>query len=137
MFAVFSGFDRASAFRIGSAAFLIAAVYHLAALLIPVFGAMLYPPGYPALRHLAFIAINIAFSRLFLSRPKWFVLVYGLLTIQVILGHGMGAWYLWREQQRAEWTSVIVVTATVAGFFLLLVDAGANRSRRTHGAHWS
>jgi hypothetical protein len=63
--------SRNSLFWLAAAAFLIAAVYHLAAMIVPEFAAIAYPPSYPMWRHAVFIIINTTFAAWFLTRPSW------------------------------------------------------------------
>ncbi len=126
---MFGQFDRTSVYRIASAAFLIAASYHLTALFIPAFAAVAYPPGYPRLRHVAFIGLNVVFSQLFVWRPRWLVWPYALMTLQILNGHGRGAWRLWQVQRRVDWISVALVMGAVALLFFLTMH-WRERTRR-------
>jgi hypothetical protein len=108
-------------YRAGAAAFLVAAIYHLAAVLIPTFGAYAYPPTYPLWRHLVFIAINVAFSWLLLARVRWVIWPMALLTLQVYNGHGRHAWETWQLASRIQWIDVL--TTIGASVFLLLLIA--------------
>jgi hypothetical protein len=52
-----------------AAGFALAALYHLAALTIPAFAKMAYPPLYPSLRHVVFVIVDSLGAFLFLVRP--------------------------------------------------------------------
>jgi hypothetical protein len=71
--------------RVGAAAFLVAAMYHLAAVLIPRFAAYAYPSTYKLARHLLFTAINVGFSWLLLVRVRWVIWPMALLTLQIAI----------------------------------------------------
>ena len=113
-----------------SAAFVGAALYHLAALLIPQFGRLAYSPDYPRWRHLVFILLDLLFAKLLLMRPKWLVWPLAALTLQVLLGHALPAWELWKQQQRIDWISIVVVAGVLAAFALITTDS--LRASRTH-----
>ena len=114
---------RESAYRLLSAAFVIAALYHLTALLVPGFSRIAYSADYPRWRHLVFILLDLAFAKLLLMRPKWLVWPLGALTIQVLLGHGLPAWELWQQQHRIDWISVLVVVGMLGAFTLIATDS--------------
>jgi hypothetical protein len=108
-------------YRVGAAAFLAAAGYHLTAVLVPRFGAYAYPSTYPLWRHLLFIAIDVAFSWLLLARVRWVIWPMALLTLQIYNGHGRYAWIAWSHESRIQW--IDVVTTIGASVFLLLLIA--------------
>ncbi len=93
----------------------LAVAWHGAALLIPSFAARHYPVGYPAWRHGVFIAINLAFSWLFLARPPWLIWPYSLLVMQILAGHGASVVNLWRRDAHMDWISVLVVAIALVG----------------------
>ena len=115
-------------YRVGAAAFLVAAVYHLAAVLVPRCGAYAYPSTYPLWRHLLFIAINVAFSWLLLAHVRWVIWPMALLMLQIYNGHGRHAWETWQLASRIQWIDVL--TTIGASVFLLLLIA-ARRSETT------
>jgi hypothetical protein len=87
-------------FRVGAAAFLLAAAYHLAAILIPPFGAYAYPATYPVWRHALFIAINVSVAWVLLRQSRWAIWLVGLMTLQIYNGHGRHAWVAWTRESR-------------------------------------
>jgi hypothetical protein len=125
-------------YRLVAAACFFAALYHVAAIAIPAFGAMAYPPTYPLWRHLIFIVVNTIFGALFLQRRTWVIWPYALLVLQIYNGHGVGAWRLWQREDRIDWVSVITVIGATIGLALMIVDrivltsavTGASENRR-------
>ena len=116
--------------RAGAAAFLGAAIYHLAAVLIPPFAAVAYPYGYPLWRHALFIAINVSVAWLFLKRSSLVIWLVALMTLQIYNGHGRYAWMAWSRESRIAWIDVLtVIGATV----LLLLLVAVRDSRKTNG----
>jgi hypothetical protein len=116
--------------RVGAAAFLGAAIYHLAAVLIPPFAAVAYPYGYPLWRHALFIAINVSVASMFLKRSPWVIWMVALMTLQIYNGHGRYAWMVWSRESRIAWIDVLtVVGATV---LLLLLVAARDPKRSSH-----
>lgn len=99
-----------------------AAAFHASAMASPSIARIEYESTYPAWRHVLFIVIDVATARLLLSRPRWFLWAYAVLTIQILNGHGRGAWQLWVEQQRLDWISVAVSLAAPAVLVLLFLD---------------
>ena len=75
-------------YRVGAAAFVAAALYHLAAVLIPAFAETAYSATYPLWRHLVFIIINVTFAWLLVRQVQWVVWPFALLTLQIYNGHG-------------------------------------------------
>jgi hypothetical protein len=115
-------------YRAGAAVFLAAAIYHLAAVLIPRFGDYAYPAIYPLWRHLLFIAIDLIFSWLLLAHVRWVIWPMALLTLQIYNGHGRYAWMAWSHESRIQWIDVLtVIGATV---LLLLLVAVRDYKRR-------
>ena len=97
--AVATASRRTILFRFVAVGFALAAIYHLAALAIPTFARVAYPPTYPVLRHVAFVIVDSLVALLFLSRPRWFIWPYVLLTLQVLQGHGVRAWQTWVQER--------------------------------------
>jgi len=60
-----------AAFRGASVVFVAASLYHVAALALPSFVRMAYPPEYPEWRHVAFAILNLGFAWLFAVRSRW------------------------------------------------------------------
>jgi len=118
-------------FRLTAAAFFFAALYHLAAIAVPRFGAMAYPTTYPLCRHLLFIAINTSFGVVFLRRPTWLIWPYTLLVLQNFNEHGVAAWTLWQRESRIDWVSVVTVVGTTLGLVLVIAERKAVTSAVT------
>ena len=114
-------------FRVMAAGFAVAALYHLAALAIPAFANIAYPPMYPPLRHVAFVIADVLGASLFLSRPRWFLWPYLVLTLQVLQGHGVRAWRTWTLERRINWIDAITVLVVLFGLILLLLDRAQRR----------
>src|SRR5690348_17922895 len=108
--------------RLLAAGFAVAALYHVAALVIPAFARLAYPPGYPGLRHIVFVAIDAALASLFLSRPRWLIWPYTILTVQVLQGHGVRLWQTWEQARGIQWIDAITVCGTLLGLALLVAD---------------
>jgi hypothetical protein len=100
----------------------VAALYHVAALAIPAFGKMAYAATYPPLRHIAFIILDSLTSLLFLSRPRWFIWPYLLLTVQILQGHGVRGWQTWVGKNQVNWIDAITVFGALLGLALLALD---------------
>lgn len=121
-----------SIYRAGAAAFLVAAIYHLAASLIPRFGDAAYSDAYPLWRHALFIAVNVSAAWLLLKRIRWAVWVVALVTAQIYYGHGRYAWNSWVRDSRIEWIDLL--TTLGATLLLILLIAISIRSARTYRA---
>ena len=107
----------------GALAFVAAAIYHVVATLIPSFGAVAYPSGYPVWRHVLFIAINVSMAWLLFGGVRWVIWPIALLTVQIYYGHGRHAWVVWRDEARIEWIDLLAAF----GATLLLVFLVAAR----------
>jgi hypothetical protein len=102
--------------------FALAALYHLAALSIPVFAKIAYSPGYSPLRHVTFVILDSLGAFLFLTRPRWFIWPYLILTLQVLQGHGVRAWQTLVQEHHLNWIDAITVSGVLLGLILLLID---------------
>ncbi len=89
--------------RILAAASLGAGLYHLAALVNPAFARIAYVAWHPLWRHLVFIAANFGVAFLMLRRPRWFLGIYLILTVQVLQGHGVRLWRTWFGLHEIQW----------------------------------
>ena len=110
-----------------------AALFHFAALLSPAINRIEYESTYPAWRHVLFIGIDLSLAVLFVRRPRWLVWPYAILTIQVLNGHGRGAWVLWVEHGQTDWISIAASLAAPLILLLLFIDRrwqGASPTRR-------
>ena len=126
-----AGSSRDLVFRLCAIGAAVAAVFHAAALASPAVAQLEYEPAYPAWRHVVFIGINLSLVWLFLRRPGWFVLAFAALTVQILNGHGRGAWTMWAEQGRIEWISVLVSIVAPIVVVLLFIDW-----RGASALHW-
>jgi len=102
--------------------FATAAIYHVAALAIPAFANMAYPRTYPPVRHITFVVVDSLTGLLFLSRPRWFIWPYLLLTVQILQGHGLGGWRTWVNKHQVNWIDAVTVFGALLGLVLLLLD---------------
>ena len=90
-------FYGAAAFAAGGA------LFHLAAVLIPRFGAAEYPAGYSVWRHVVFIAVNGAFAWLLVRRPIWLVWAWSVLMLQVLGSHAEPTWQSVCGSRPVDW----------------------------------
>ena len=77
---------------------------------------------YPPLRHVTFVIVDGLGAFLFLSRPRWFIWPYLVLTLQVLQGHGVRAWQTWVQEHQLNWIDAITVSGILLGLTLLLLD---------------
>ncbi len=113
--------------------FVLAVLYHAAALSIPGFAKAAYPATYPPLRHVAFVIVNSLAAFLFLKRPRWFIWPYLVLTAQVLQGHGVRLWQTWVDAHQINWIDVIVVSGVLLGLVLLLRERIDQRNKSSAG----
>jgi hypothetical protein len=106
------------AFWIIAAAFALAALFHVAALVAP----SIAEPS-PPWRHLLFAATNVAVAVGMVRRPRLFVVAFALLTVQQVVSHGAYAWTLWASEGRVDWASAVVLASMPAVLALLIFDA--------------
>jgi hypothetical protein len=118
-------------FRLAALGALVAAGIHLAALAVPAFGNAAYSLGYPAWRHVLFVAINLTLASLFLRRPTWFVWAFAVLTAQVIYSHGGAALVSWQRDGRVRWIDAVALVAVPLALGLLVTDYRTRAGRRT------
>jgi len=124
--AVATASRRTILFRFVAVGFALAAIYHLAALAIPTFARVAYPPAYPVLRHVAFVIVD---------SPRWFIWPYVLLTLQVLQGHDVRAWQTWVQEREIQWIDDITVLGILLGLVLLFLDRAHWNTRRFCVAH--
>jgi len=113
-------------FIVIAAAFGLAALFHVAALVAP---AIAEPS--PPWRHALFAATNVAVAIGVLRRPRLFVVAFALLTAQQLVSHGAYAWGLWMSERRIDWASAVVLVAMPAVLALLVYDARWKRAGST------
>lgn len=109
-------------FRLAAVGAAVAAGFHAAAMLSPEIARLEYEPTYPIWRHVVFIGIDGVLAWLFLRRPSWLVWAYGLLTLQILNGHGRGALRIWIAQHRVDWISVAVSVLAPVVLCALFLD---------------
>jgi hypothetical protein len=106
-----------TSFRLISAALLLAAAYHIGALLVPSLN-ISSPPWHHAL----FAALSVFGTIFILRRPPWFVFLFGAVTMQQLCSHGERAWRWWLSQGRVDWISLIVFIWLPCALELLALD---------------
>ncbi|MGO9094692.1 MAG: hypothetical protein ACLQGV_05665 [Bryobacteraceae bacterium] len=111
-------------FQVCAAVFLIAALYHLAAVAAPSLGIR----G-THWRHVLFVGIDVIFAWLFLRRPWWLALPFALLTLHSLRSHGQGAWNQWQKAGRVDWIGIGVVVVLPLILALLVRDGWQQRKR--------
>ena len=105
-------------FLVITAAFALAAAFHLVAIVTP----DIAEPS-PPWRHLLFAATNGAVAVGMLRRPRLFVVAFALLTVQQVVSHGLYAAKLWSTEGRVDWASAVVLVSMPTVLALLLFDA--------------
>jgi hypothetical protein len=105
-------------FAVITAAFALAAAFHLVALMTP----DIAEPS-PPWRHLLFAATNGAVAVGMIRRPKLFVVAFALLTMQQVVSHGIYASSLWERERRVDWASAVVLVSMPSVLALLIFDA--------------
>jgi hypothetical protein len=126
--------SRERILKLSAAAAAIAAAFHLTAIFSETVTRLEYGPTYPLWRHVLFIGIDSALVVLFLRRPRWFVWAFAALTIQILNGHGLGAWRIWTNEHRIEWISVAVSIGAPVILVVLVVDWMDRRRAATSGS---
>ncbi len=76
----------------------------------------------PTWRHGIFICINIIFIYGVLKRPKWFICLAAILTVQQWYSHGGYAIHLWQTENKIHWISVAVILLLPVLIWLLFID---------------
>jgi len=114
-------------FKLFSAGFVVAAVFHLAALRDPAAG-----DGSPAWRHGLFAAINAVAAAGMIRRSRAFAAAFAVLCAQQLYSHGTALASVWRDEGRVDWASVVVLVAMPVALVLLVRDV-----RRTASLHRS
>ena len=94
---------------------------------------MAYPATYPPLRHITFVIVDSLTSFLFLSRPRWFIWPYLVLTIQILQGHGLRGWQTWVGKHQVNWIDAITVFGALLGLVLLALDLVDQKRRNAQG----
>ncbi len=74
-------------------------------------------------RHGVFVVVNALTAAGLLSRPRWFVVPFALLTGQQLLSHGSVALAAWRQRGQLDLTSLAIVLLLPLTLVLLVRDA--------------
>lgn len=105
------------AFLLCAIGFVAGALFHAAALVRP----SIAEPA-PPWRHALFVGVNAALAVGILVRPKWFLYVFVLFTLEQVWGHGVSLVRVAGEG-RLDWASVVVLVFVPAMLGLLVLDA--------------
>lgn len=114
-------------FRIIAIGFVIGALAHFGALVIPGFGAamdLVSPPWRNAL--MAFIDLGLAWGAL--QRRPIMAIALPLFFVQQLTTHGRHAWWLAREG-RVDWLSIVVLGFVLYAVIVIWVDLARRKSR--------
>ena len=79
-------------------------------------------PRMPAWEHALFVPINLLLIVGCLWRPRWFVIVFGLFTVQQLISHGRLGLIAW-QQGVFDWRSLVVVVAMPLALLAFIYDA--------------
>jgi fumarate reductase subunit C len=101
--------------------FIFFAILAFAAMLYHTVGTIQPFDATPAWRHTLFIGICSISIYGLLKRPKWFVLFFGILTIQQLYSHGSHFVKLMQED-KINFIDIAVILLTPLLFILLLID---------------
>ena len=99
-------------------AFACAGVFHFAALLWPHIAEPV-----PAWFHALFVAVNAALAVGIVKRPRGFLPIYVVYTLQQLAEHGTRGLTVWQHEHRVDWASLASVTFVPFVLFLLVRDA--------------
>ena len=108
---------RTALFAALALGFVAGAAFHLAAL-----ASATPDPTSSPLRHGVFVGINLLCAVGLVVRPRGFVALFALLTLQQLASHGALALRVWRDQHRVDGPSVLVLLAMPAILALLIRD---------------
>jgi hypothetical protein len=107
-------------------AFACAGVFHGAALVWPHIAEPV-----PAWFHALFVVVNGALAVGVVKRPRGFLPVYVVYTLQQLIEHGVRGVTVWQDEQRLDWASLASILFVPFVLFLLLREA--RREARTQG----
>jgi hypothetical protein len=74
-------------------------------------------------RHALFIGLDLFCAYGFFKRPRYFVLLFGIFTIQQIYSHGQQLIQRWTDHHQIHWISVAVLVIFPLGIAALIGDA--------------
>jgi hypothetical protein len=110
-------------FRLAAVAALVATAFHVLGLAAPSAMRFVYPPTYPAWRHLVFISLSAVGVAVWLRRPRWLMWPYQVVLLQQIFeGHIHGGIRLWIDARQIDWIALAVALVMSAIEVLLIVD---------------
>lgn len=119
-------FSLPLAFRVAALATLGVAIYHGLAFIYPAITKAVYGagwlPGFPPRRHLAWVAIDVTLAWLLLRRPKWLLLPYTIMVVQLFNGHGRNVWRLWTRSGLVSWAEVGLLAGSIVIGVMLIAD---------------
>ena len=95
---------QTSFFRTVACLFAIAALFHLLRVFVPQAG-----DTSGALRHAAFVGINLACVAGLWLRPPFFKVAFIPLVAQQVFSHGGAAWTAWTERGEVDLVSLVIV----------------------------
>jgi hypothetical protein len=75
--------------------------------------------------HALFVIINAALAVGVLRRPRRFVLVYAVFTLEQLVSHGSSGWSVLRDEHRVDWASVVTLGFVPSVLVMLIRDARA------------
>jgi hypothetical protein len=116
-------------FRWLAPAFVAAGFFHGAALLWPHIAEPV-----PSWFHALFVAVNFALAVGVVKRPRGFVVLYALYTVQQLLEHGVRGVSVWQHEHRFDWASFASVMFVPFVLFLLVRDAQQKLPRESRTA---
>jgi len=103
----------------------VAAIYHLAVILLPSID-----QGSSPERHAVFIAINVAVAVGLFVRPRFFFWLFTALGLQQLHSHGSTLVREWFVAHRLDWQSVLVLVIIPLTWWLLLAEYRVSRRDR-------
>jgi hypothetical protein len=109
-----------------AAAFVVAAGVHVVALVRTD-----AHDGSPPWRHALFAAIDLAVAAGVARRPRAFWVAFAALTLQQLHSHGGEALRSWRDAERVDWASIVVVVGMPIVLAMLIRDARARSPKQT------
>lgn len=102
-------------FKIAAIFSIISAVYHFTGIFYPVNASS-------PLRHALFVIINLVCFYGFVKRPKYFILLFFILTIQQYTSHGSSLIRQWNNTQTVNWLDLSVIVLLPIFFINLILE---------------
>jgi hypothetical protein len=110
-------------FTAAAVGFALAAVHHGVAAMVPGWG----EPS-PTWRHALFVAVNLGVAAGLWFRPRFFAVLFALLTLQQLYSPGTYGWHVLLDEGRIDGSSVLVLMALPVLAGLLGWDAMRRRT---------